>query len=110
VTTQYYVWYRIEGDDADCERAIRGMMARLACRTGVAGQLLKKRGEDRLWMEVYADVPAPDVFEARLNQAVDEYDIGMFIDGPRHTECFVGETTMYPTNCTAPAARPPSER
>lgn len=99
MTAHFYVWYRIDGDEADSERAIRGMMARLACRTGVAGQLLKKRNEGRLWMEVYTDVAEPDAFQARLNQAVDEYDIEMFIDGPRHTECFVGEATP-PMSCS----------
>jgi hypothetical protein len=50
-------------------------------------------------MEVYTDVAEPDAFQARLNQAVDEYDIEMFIDGPRHTECFVGEATP-PMSCS----------
>ena len=102
MTSHVYVWYRIDGDAAECEHAVRGMMARLACRTGVTGQLLKKRGEARLWMEAYTNVPEPEAFEGRLRQAVDEFDIGMFIDGPRHTECFVGETPLPPACNTAP--------
>jgi hypothetical protein len=102
VSVHVYVWYRIAGEAMDCERAVRGMMARLACRTGVAGQLLKKRDEDRLWMEVYADVAEPAGFEARLRQAVDEFDIEMFIDGPRHSECFLGEGPVAPTCAATP--------
>ncbi|TNF52480.1 MAG: DUF4936 family protein [Gammaproteobacteria bacterium] len=106
MTTHFYVWYRIEGDAAECERAVRGMMARLTCRTGVAGQLLQKCDEARLWMEVYADVAEPEAFSHRLRQAVDEYDIEMFIDGPRHTECFRGEPLPIPA-CGASAAPTP---
>jgi hypothetical protein len=102
VSAHFYVWYRIDADEADCERAIRGMMARLGCRTGIAGRLLKKRDEARLWMEVYTDVADPDAFQARLRQAVDEYDVEMFIDGPRHTECFVGEPTPLAHCATQP--------
>jgi hypothetical protein len=96
VSAHFYVWYRIDGDEDACARAILGMMARLGCRTGVTGRLLKKRDEARVWMEVYDDVADPDHFQARLGQAVDEFDIGMFIDGPRHTECFVGDATPQP--------------
>lgn len=90
-TFEYLIWYRVEKADEDTERAVRGMMARLGCRTGIRGRLMKKRGEPRLWLESYAGIEAPDDFDLRLRQAVDEYDIEMFIDGPRHTECFADE-------------------
>jgi hypothetical protein len=96
VTANFYVWYRIEGDDAECELSIRSMMARLTCRTGISGQLMKKCDDSHLWMEVYEGVCARDDFQARLAQAVDEFDIEMFIDGPRHTECFVGGQSPIP--------------
>jgi hypothetical protein len=85
----YFVWYRVSKADNDTETAIRSMMSRLSCRSGVSGRLLKKRDEPRLWMETYADVADTVRFEHLLRQAVDEYDVEMFIDGNRCTECFL---------------------
>jgi hypothetical protein len=93
----FYVWYRVERDDPDTEIAVRGMMARLACRSGIPGQLLKKRDEPRLWMEVYADVPDPDGFARLMDQKVDEFDLGMFIDGNRRVEAFLPDGSTPPT-------------
>jgi hypothetical protein len=91
----YFVWYRVSRDDRDTEIALRSMMARLACRSGVCGRLLKKRDEPGLWMEIYADVAEPLRFEHLLRQAVDEFDVEMFIDGARRTECFdAGESDV----------------
>ena len=88
----YYIYYRVSENDADeAETLVRSMQARLACRSGVAGRLLKKRDEAGLWMEVYEDVAEPERFERLLEQAVDEFDLGMFLDGTRHTECFLGD-------------------
>jgi hypothetical protein len=95
-----YVWYRVEKDDQDTETAVRGMMARLACRTGIAGQLLKKRDEPRLWMEVYAGVADPDGFERLMTQKVDEFDLGMFIDGERRVEAFRADWSAAPSCST----------
>lgn len=85
----YFVWYRVSLDDRDTEITVRSMMASLACRSGVAGRLLKNRDEPVLWMEIYDEVADPARFEAYLRQAVDEYDVEMFIDGRRTTECFL---------------------
>ena len=93
----FYVWYRVEKDDPDTETAVRSMMARLACRSGVAGQLLKKRDEPRLWMEVYRDVADPQGFERLMAQKADEYDLGMFIDGSRRVEAFQEDWSTTPT-------------
>lgn len=90
----FYIWYRVAADDRDTELAIRGMMARLACRTGHSGRLLKKLGEPGLWMEVYEDIADVASFSWQLAASVDEYDIEMFIDGPRHTECFVDSAAV----------------
>ncbi|MCP5278765.1 MAG: DUF4936 family protein [Thiobacillus sp.] len=97
-----YVWYRVEKDDRDTENAVRGMMARLACRSGVAGRLLKKRDEPRLWMEVYAGVADQDGFERLMAQKVDEFDLGMFIDGERRVEAFSEDWCATPTCATHP--------
>ncbi len=85
----FFVWYRVNQDDRDTDIAIRSMMARLACRSGNSGRLLKKRDEPGLWMEAYADVADPAYFEHLLRQTVDEFDVEMFIDGKRTTECFL---------------------
>ena len=89
----YFVWYRVRADERETETVIRHMMARLACRSGVAGRLLKKREEPRLWMEVYEGVGDPVGFERLLAQAVAEFDVEMFCDDSRHGECF--EQTVH---------------
>jgi hypothetical protein len=96
----FYVWYRVEQDDPETETAVRSMMARLACRNGVAGRLLKKRDEPRLWMEVYVDVADPDGFERLMTQKVDEFDLGMFIDGARRVEAFREDWSATPSCST----------
>ncbi len=97
----YYVWYRVLRDDRDTETAVRAMMARLGCRTRTPGRLLKKRDEPDLWMEVYQDVSATEEFERRLSQAVDEFDVEMFLDGSRRTECFRAGDDV-PMACATP--------
>lgn len=84
----YYIWYRVRDDALETETVIRRMMARLACRAGVSGRLLKKRDEPRLWMEVYEGVADSGAFERQLAQAVDEFDVEMFCEDARHLECF----------------------
>jgi hypothetical protein len=96
----YYVWYRVSQDEGAAELAVRTMMARLACRTGVTGRLLKKCDESRLWMEVYEGVVEPGFFERSLGQALDEFDVEMFLDGARRTECFLADTPI-PAACAA---------
>jgi hypothetical protein len=93
----YYIYYRVSPNNADeAEMLVRSMQARLACRSGIAGRLLKKRGEPGLWMEVYEDVAEPERFERLLDQAVDEFELAMFLDGPRHFECFLAVSTPVP--------------
>ncbi len=92
----YCIWYRVADDAGDTETVVRSMMARLACRTGVVGQLMKKRDEPRLWMEVYQGVSEPEAFEARLVQAADEFDVEMFIADARRVECFQADAAPPP--------------
>jgi hypothetical protein len=99
VSFSFYIWYRVERDELETASVIRGMMARLACRTGITGRLLKKHDEPRLWMEVYEGVSDRERFQARLIQTVDELDVAMFIDGTRHAECFLDEGAVAPS-CT----------
>jgi hypothetical protein len=88
VSHAFFIWYRVRSEGSDTETAIRSMMARLSCRSGCPGRLMVKHHEPRLWMEIYDGVTVPELFSRQLAQAVDEYDVEMFIDGPRHTECF----------------------
>ncbi len=84
-----YVYYRVEARHAaDAETPIRAMMARLACRVGASAQLQKKRDEPLLWMEAYDGIADADAFLHALASVADEYDVGVFIDGKRHVECF----------------------
>lgn len=92
MSLNYYIYYRVSEKEAgEAETLVRSMQARLACRSGVAGRLLKKRDEPGLWMEVYEGVVEPARFERLLDQAVDEFDLAMFLDGTRHSECFLGD-------------------
>lgn len=104
----YYIYYRVsEKDAAEAGLLIRAMQARLACRSGVTGRLLKKRDDPGLWMEIYEGVSDSDGFERLLGQLVDEYDLGVFIDGPRKQECFTGEpppVSQHPVCLLADAA------
>lgn len=99
MTAHIYAWYRVERDDEDTLRVIRGMMARVACRTGIHGRLLRKQDEPRLWMEVYQGVPEPSPFLASLAQVADQCDVGMFVDGRRNEEVFV-EDGWVPATCS----------
>jgi len=96
VSYSFYVWYRVGRDEPDTERAVRGMMARLSCRSGVAGRLLRKYREPGLWMEVYEGIDDPDAFALELTRLVDQYDLEMFVDGSRHTECFEAGDAVSP--------------
>ncbi len=93
----YYIYYRVSEKDADeAETLVRSMQARLACRSGISGCLLKKRDNPGLWMEVYEGVNEAERFERLLDQAVDEFDLAVLLDGPRHAECFIAENHPGP--------------
>jgi hypothetical protein len=100
----FYVWYRVVRDDRETEAVVRGMLARLACRTGVRGRLLKKRDEPCLWMEVHGPVANPEGYESALCQVLDEFDVEMFVDGSRHSECFL-EAPAPAATCDEPGSR-----
>ena len=101
MSASYYIWYRVRDDGRETETVIRHMLARLACRSGVAGRLLKKRGEPRLWMEVYEGVADPEAFAVHLARAVDEFDVEMFCEDRRHSECFIGDAIAPLAACVA---------
>ncbi len=98
----YCVWYRVTDDGPEAEAALRGMMARVACRTGVRGQLLKKRDEPHLWLELYPGVTDAGAFETQLAQAAAAYDVDMFVADARRMECFLAALAASPA-CGAPS-------
>jgi hypothetical protein len=88
----FFVYYRVaERDAIDAEQQVRSMLARLACRTGVAGTLMKRRDDPATWMEVYANVPDAADFERALAAAESEFDVALYAEGSRTRECFIGE-------------------
>ncbi|MHB1677334.1 MAG: DUF4936 family protein [Sulfuriferula sp.] len=96
----YYVYYRVYTDDAETELQIRSMQARLGCRCGVYGYLLKRREDPLTWMEVYESIANGATFERHMNHALSESDATMFINGNRVTECFLSSNTAS-THCRA---------
>lgn len=92
----YCVWYRVTHDGPDTETVLRRMMARLACRTGIFGQLMKKRDDPGLWMEVYQGIADADAFEQHLVETADEYDVDMFVADKRRVECFLSQAAGAP--------------
>lgn len=102
MSANYYVWYKVEdAGDADLEQAVRGMQARLACRTGVAGRLLKRRDAANTWMEVYESVEDAAAFEQAMGALVDQYDIEVRLADSRHVECFVDSAGRAQPACVA---------
>ena len=89
----YYIYYRVADDDHETETQVRAMQARLACRSGIAGRLLKRRDDPYTWMEIYENVADSQHFERHLARAVSEFDVEMFLarDARRIIECFSGD-------------------
>lgn len=87
----YYIYYRVDpAQAAACEIRIRELLASVEKTTGIAGRLLKKRGEAVLWMEVYENVGDEAKFEWELADAADRFKVQDFLqpNTGRHTECF----------------------
>lgn len=87
----YYIYYRVDPEKSEaCEARIRELLASVEKTTGIAGRLLKKRGEAMLWMEVYEHVEDEAKFEWELADAADRFKIQHYLqpNTGRHTECF----------------------
>ena len=87
----YYIYYRVEpAKAAECESHIRQLLASVHKATGVSGQLMKKRGESNLWMEIYLNVTDDTRFEWELAEAVAKHNVQDYLlpGTPRHVECF----------------------
>jgi hypothetical protein len=91
VAFSFYIYYRVDpAKSAECEPLVRELFAAMQKATGVSGQLLKKRGESSLWMEVYLGVQDDAKFEWELADAAGRLKFQELLqDGTtRHTECF----------------------
>ncbi len=86
---EVYVYYRVKTGDPGTTALVRGIQARLAHRTGIQGQLLKRCDDPLTWMEIYNDVTDLNMLKSQLQQLTEEFDLSPFLDGDRHFECFV---------------------
>lgn len=91
MTTSYYIYYRVEpGMTKACTTAVDGIFAAIRETTGIAGRLLRKRGEPLLWMEIYEHIADEAQFEWELAEAVGKLNFMDFLQAGsgRHVECF----------------------
>ena len=88
----YYIYYRIDPAQARAaEPRIRQLLDAVKKTTGIAGRLMKKRGEPNLWMEVYENVADEAKFEWELAEAANKLKATEFLQSGsgRQTECFI---------------------
>jgi hypothetical protein len=88
----YYIYYRIEpAKAAACEARTRELLTAMRVATGIAGRLLKKRGESNLWMEVYEGIADEAKFEWELADAAGRLNVQEFLlpGSTRYVECFI---------------------
>ena len=87
----YYIYYRVQPEQAAaCESAVQAVLSSVRAATGVAGRLMRKRGEANLWMEVYEGVTDDSKFEWELAEAAGRSGMQAFLlpGSGRHIECF----------------------
>ena len=87
----FYIYYRVQPEKAaGCEPAVRALLSHVRAATGVAGRLMKKRGEPNLWMEVYEGIADDAKFEWELAEAAGRLGLQQFLipGSGRHIECF----------------------
>ena len=86
----YYVYYRVDPAQARAGEPVIGeLFAAIRQATGVAGRLLRKRGEPLLWMEVFENVGDEAQFERTLAETASRLQLQTFLQAGtgRHTEC-----------------------
>jgi hypothetical protein len=90
--SSYFIYYRVNPSGSGaCEAGVGKLLAMMRKKTGIAGRLMKKRGEPLLWMEVYENVSNEAQFEWELAEAVAALGLQDFLQpgGNRHVECFL---------------------
>ena len=90
----YYVYYRVAPGSATAARvAIAELLSRMSDETGVRRELLTKRHEPHLWMEVYSGVRDASAFELALRAHAAALRLGQYLaGGERRVECFEGSS------------------
>ena len=89
----YYIYYRVKPEQADAAgQRIGELLSAVRQATGVAGRVLKKRGEPNLWMEIYENVNDEAKFEWELAEAAGRLQASEVLQAGsgRHVECFEG--------------------
>jgi len=90
---QYCVYYRIRAEVGhdDLSASVREMQAAIQRVTGVTGRLMWRASDDRTWVEIYEKVVDTAIFEATLQQEVENAGITNYIEpgSARHMERFV---------------------
>ena len=85
----YYIYYRV-AQAGDAALAVGKLQSAIRDRSGVAGRVLKKRGEPAMWMEIYEGVSDGAQFEALLAGLVESLNFNSVLaaGSTRKTECF----------------------
>lgn len=93
----FYIYYRVQPERADHARTLADrLLDAIEQRCNVRGQLLVRKDEPLLWMEVYPAVPNQCAFEAALAAECERLDFATALlpGSVRHIECF-----MEPERC-----------
>ena len=87
----FYIYYRVDPTkSAESELRVGELFAAMQKATGISGQLLRKRGESNLWMEVYLGVQDDAKFEWELADVAGRLKFQELLQEgtTRHMECF----------------------
>ena len=91
MATNFYIYYRVAaGAHALAHERVGVLLERVRRESGVHGRVLRKRGEDNLWMEIYEAVPDEAAFAVSLDAGVQELALNeVLMQGwSRRVECF----------------------
>jgi hypothetical protein len=91
VSHSYYIYYRVDPVQAEAAGPrIKQLLDAVKGSTGIAGRIMRKRGEPNLWMEVYENIADEARFERELAEAVGKLKVAEFLQpgSARQTECF----------------------
>lgn len=87
----YYIYYRVKPECAEaCAAKVHELTTEVEKATGIAGRILRKRGEPNLWMEIYEGVEDEARFESLMVDAVSRLKFQELLQEhtTRHIECF----------------------
>jgi len=81
----YYIYYRVQPDQAGRARRLVGAMQDDVLKdTGARGRLLRRRDDPSTWMEIYDDVADEAAFERALAAALERHGFsGVLATGSR---------------------------